>query len=211
MKTELHQGVHLEDQKSRSCKATTKIRNRNGEEEVRTRGLKGRQNDEYWQLLTTDVHLLLTSIKNSLPDARFVVGITMLDLYPDEKWNFVFGEASPKDGTGVYSFARYGEAEDELLLRSLKTLVHEILHLCGIEHCIYFSCCINGSNSLEESDLQPMHLCPIDLLKLYLYVGGFDLLQREEQIRSFYLEHCGYGLESETEWSSRLIDLLKTL
>jgi archaemetzincin len=33
--------------------------------------------------------------------------VTMEDLYPDPQWNFVFGEASLPDRTGVFSFARY--------------------------------------------------------------------------------------------------------
>ena len=43
-------------------------------------------------------------------DAFCVVGITMVDLYPDESWNFVFGQAYPKKGIGVFSFARYNPA-----------------------------------------------------------------------------------------------------
>ena len=28
--------------------------------------------------------------------------------------------------------------------------VHELLHLLGLDHCIYFACLMNGSGSLEE-------------------------------------------------------------
>lgn len=31
----------------------------------------------------------------------------MIDLYPNESWNFVFGQANPGAGVGVFSFARY--------------------------------------------------------------------------------------------------------
>ena len=41
------------------------------------------------------------------PEAFCVVGITMIDLYPNESWNFVFGQANPAAGVGVFSFARY--------------------------------------------------------------------------------------------------------
>ena len=36
----------------------------------------------------------------------------------------------------------------------------------GISHCVHFHCRMNGSDSLEESDRSPMHLCPVCLRKL---------------------------------------------
>lgn len=36
------------------------------------------------------------------------------------------------------------------LQRSCKLLVHEIAHLLGVDHCIWFSCCMNGSGHLSE-------------------------------------------------------------
>jgi archaemetzincin len=63
----------------------------------------------------------------------------MEDLYPDPRWNFVFGQASVRDRVGVFSFARYdpvfyGESrssryQELLLRRSTKVLVHEIASL----------------------------------------------------------------------------------
>ena len=37
----------------------------------------------------------------------FAVGVTMLDIYPHPKWNFVYGEASVDEGIVIYSFARF--------------------------------------------------------------------------------------------------------
>jgi predicted Zn-dependent protease len=108
------------------------------------------------QLLTRDLLALLADQRPA--GARCVVGITMDDLYPDPAWNFVFGEASPRDRVGVYSFARYlpretGAAASSLLLRpSCKVLAHETAHLLGIAHCVFYSCLMNGSNHLAESD-----------------------------------------------------------
>jgi len=57
------------------------------------------------QLLTGDI---LTLLRKKLPeDAYALLGITMVDLYPEESWNFVFGQASLRHRVGVYSFARY--------------------------------------------------------------------------------------------------------
>jgi archaemetzincin len=40
-------------------------------------------------------------------DAYAMIAVTMTDLYPEESWNYVFGQASLKRGVGVFSFARY--------------------------------------------------------------------------------------------------------
>jgi archaemetzincin len=128
------------------------------------------------------------------------VGITMDDLYPDPAWNFVFGEASPRDRVGVYSFARYltgeaGEAGSSLLLRrSCKVLAHETAHLLGLAHCVFYSCLMNGSNNLPESDARPLHLCPVDLRKLQ-YSTGFDAAARYQELLAF-TEDVGFTDES---------------
>ncbi|XP_042112447.1 archaemetzincin-2 isoform X1 [Ovis aries] len=52
---------------------------------------------------------ILTFLKKKKPEDAFcVVGITMIDLYPRDSWNFVFGQASLTEGVGIFSFARYG-------------------------------------------------------------------------------------------------------
>eukprot|EP00070_Physeter_catodon_P048155 XP_028355049.1 archaemetzincin-2 isoform X4 [Physeter catodon] len=52
---------------------------------------------------------ILKFLKKKKPEDAFcVVGITMIDLYPRDSWNFVFGQASLTDGVGIFSFARYG-------------------------------------------------------------------------------------------------------
>lgn len=51
------------------------------------------------QLLAGDVLKWLTQ---RVPDDAFgVVGITMVDLYPDPKWNFVFGMASFRERVAI--------------------------------------------------------------------------------------------------------------
>ena len=40
-------------------------------------------------------------------DAFCIVAVTMIDLYPKEDWNFVFGQAHCSAGIGAFSFARY--------------------------------------------------------------------------------------------------------
>ena len=142
----------------------------------------------------------------------------MRDLYPDPRWNFVFGQASLRERVGVYSFARYdprfyGERpaagkEDEvrqlLLRRSCKVLAHEAGHMFGIGHCVYFHCLMNGSNHLEEADARPLHLCPVDLRKLHDSIG-FDVVERYRRLRAFYRK-AGFG--DEADWMDRRIKYL---
>lgn len=153
------------------------------------------------QILTGD---LLRFLGNRKPkDAFCIVGITMIDLYPKDSWNFVFGQASLSMGMGVFSFARYDDnfysrnyagrlkkrlqpkqgdysvfdgyytppITSTLLLRSCKTMTHEIGHMFGIKHCQWLTCVMQGSNHLEESDRRPLDFCPICLRKLQSAIG----------------------------------------
>lgn len=105
-------------------------------------------------------------------DALAYICFTSSDLYPDEKWNFVFGQASLRDRTGVWSIYRTGdpaESENSLrqcLRRTLHTASHETGHILTIQHCTAFACNMNGVNSLPEADRRPLHLCPVCLRKV---------------------------------------------
>jgi archaemetzincin len=133
----------------------------------------------------------------------------MEDLYPDPRWNFVFGQASVRDRVGVFSFARYdpvfyGESrssryQELLLRRSAKVLVHETAHMFSLAHCIYFKCVMNGSNHLQESDSRPMSLCPVCLRKLQ-YSIGFDAVARYHRLQQFY---SNVGFNFEQDWVTR--------
>lgn len=155
------------------------------------------------QLLTETVYSTLSS----LPPRRDVlvrVAVTMADLYPGEEWNFVYGQALVMDGLGMFSFARYTDDESfpvlmsadgditvqplvesqhgagptqTILYRTCKVVCHEVGHLFGIEHCVYFECLLCGCNHLQEFDKRPMYLCPIDLRKLQSSCG-FDPVER---------------------------------
>lgn len=141
---------------------------------------KTRMKSGHLQLHITDVYKYFQS--HWPKDAFCVVGITMIDLYPNESYNFVFGQANYRAGVGVFSFARYdpmfyskkSKSESKasepctsslVLWRSCKVMAHEISHLFCLKHCIYFSCAMNGSNSLEESNIRPMFCCPMCLHK----------------------------------------------
>ncbi len=65
---------------------------------------------------------------------------------------------------------------------------------------------MNGANSLEESDLQPMNLCPMDLHKLHLVVGC-DIIQRYKNLLSFY--QTVEGFEQESNWITEYLQAIE--
>ncbi|HEY3445587.1 MAG TPA: archaemetzincin [Myxococcales bacterium] len=109
-------------------------------------------------------------------DALALIGLTAVDLYPDPSWNFVFGEALPGKGIGIWSIARFGDPSTpagfaRCLRRTVETATHEIGHLFGVDHCVAWECQMNGSNSLAESDQAPLDVCPQCLQKLTWFSG----------------------------------------
>ena len=62
--------------------------------------------------------------------------------------------------------------------RACGTMVHEICHMFGLKHCIYFECTMNGTNGGFESGRVPKKtLCPVCLCKLKLNIK-FDCKER---------------------------------
>lgn len=149
-------------------------------------------------------------------DAVCYLAITMADLYPEESWNFVFGQASLPQRVGVYSMARYfpqfwgqeqsPESYSLTLRRSCRVLAHEVGHIFGLAHCIHYRCTMNGSNSLEESDRRPLRLCPFCLKKLQ-WNRGFDIVKRYERLREFFEDQ---SLLQEAAWTSLRLKRLRS-
>jgi archaemetzincin len=186
--------------------------------------MKHRRNHGIQQYRTDGFHnyLLQTRSKRDTKRELLCVAITMADIYPDEAWNFVYGEASPSDGVGVYSFARFDplfpmspeqlrkeslteEHRVIILRRCVKTLLHELGHLFGLEHCIYYNCLMNGTNNEKELDQQTLHMCPVCLRKLYSTLQ-FDVRHMYET----FFNLCGkYGLEEERIWYQKRLDCIR--
>jgi hypothetical protein len=80
--------------------------------------------------------------------------------------------------------AGYGlHRHEPLIFRRLsRVALHEICHMFGLGHCIFFKCLMNGTACLQENELRPPHLCPICLHKLQLCIG-FDLVVRFQELR----------------------------
>ena len=147
------------------------------------------------------VHQLLTSyileevLAPELPDDAFAtIAFTTSDLWPGEGWNFVFGYAAFRDRVGVWSLARFGDptesdqARKKCLSRTLKVATHETGHMFSIQHCIKYRCNMQGSNSLEESDGQPLFLCPECHAKI-LFATGANPVDRYQKLIEFCEKH----------------------
>src|SRR5262249_51405827 len=162
------------------------------------------------QLLTTS--LLNGVLRPDRPDdALAYLAFTAGDLWPGMGWNFVFGQASLRERTGVWSLHRHGdpaggpEAFRLCLRRTLATASHETGHILTMQHCTAFACNMNGSNSLEEADRQPLHPCPVCLRNLCwnLQVEPAEHCRR---LRDFCREH---GLADDADWFGRAAELLR--
>jgi archaemetzincin len=162
---------------------------------IEATGARTRVHHDIRQLLAPEV---TDWLRTQLPaDAYCLIGLTMMDLFPEDSWNFVFGQASLSERVGVFSFARndyayLGEPPGDPKLvfrRAMKVMTHEIGHMFGIQHCVHWSCDMNGSNSLYESDQQPAEVCPVCLRKLH-HAVRFDPATRFEKLAEFYETHA---------------------
>ncbi|XP_071176782.1 archaemetzincin-2-like [Mytilus edulis] len=172
-----------------------------------------------------DAGKVLEIMKPLVPsDAFCVAGITMCDLYPRESWNFVFGLANLAGNCGIYSLARYlsnfgktqttvyEPASEEggistIIKRACKTMCHEIGHMFGLKHCVFYECLMNGSNHLEESDGRPLFLCPVCLRKLQ-FSCKFDIEERYRQMIPILEE---FGFRDDANWLRTRLARLETL
>lgn len=183
--------------------------------------------------LQLDITSILFSLKPHLPaDALFLIALTMHDLFSDPRDLFVAGMAAGNHRVGVFSFSRYDpsisfspenwyeisyhdnddeeQTEEEegkrvILERSCKLLVHEIGHLLGLDHCIWYECLMNGSGHLEEDFRQPMFLCPVDLHKVET-LCGFDVIRRYERLREFFKRH---KMRKEETWVQGRLEFIR--
>ena len=116
------------------------------------------------------------------------------------------GSTALYERVGVWSMYRYGdpaesdEARQLCLRRMLKVAGHETGHMLGIPHCTAWECGMNGSNSLPETDSQPLAFCHHCAAKVW---WAMDV-----QPEAWYQSLAGFareqGLEEEEEvWEER--------
>jgi len=164
---------------------------------------EARRNNPSTQVVQFDsIHIVQELLPPRVPrGAAALVALTATDLWPGNDWNFVFGQGSLGSPTGVVSLFRlFGDEEgDNLqLLRTIKIATHETGHLFGIPHCTAYECCMNGCNSLAETDRHPLSFCPECEAKIWL-VSGMDPVKRYRELAKFAQEH-GFA-EAEKQWT----------
>ena len=211
------------------AKLTSKVLRSHGKfkQDLKVFEVKARshQSSGYHQLHATSVLNVLTSIP--FPSSLCTIAVTMSDLYVDKSDLFIAGWAKGNSRVACFSFSRYNpqvEFSEEkwydvavcakntskkdqyssFLERCCRLLVHEVSHILGVDHCIYYKCCMNGSGHLKEDFAQPMHLCPVDLHKLQR-LFGFDAGKRYQKLLHFYEK---YSLKREAEWIRERLALI---
>jgi archaemetzincin len=137
---------------------------------------------------TLDSTRLLGELSRGTPaDALGVLGVTDRPLGA-LGMRFVFGESRLGGPAGVASLARLATPDGELFLRrALRLTTHELGHVLGIRHCIFYECVMEGANSLAEADRHPLEPCPVDARKLRWNLG-FDPSARERALEKFFRE-----------------------
>merc|ERR1711964_208767 len=133
-----------------------------------------------------------------------VMGVTMHDIFHSTAGHFVAGLGSMVDEQAGFSFHRghpqfYSDGfdyatvetcEEERALifeRAAKVLVHELGHVFGLRHCVYYLCNMNGANHLGEVSRTPVYHYPVCLRKLHSS-WPLDHQLRCEQLMEFWRE-----------------------
>lgn len=162
------------------------------------------------QLQTT--YILEQILEPKLPDDAFAtIAFTNKDLWPGNDWNYVFGYAAYFDRVGVWSLYRFGDPEEDeasykkCLWRMIKLSTHETGHMFSMQHCIHAQCNMQGSNHLQESDKQPLHLCSQCHAKT-VYATSVMPIKRLEKLKKLCEKH---GFEKEVEYYKAAIKQLE--
>ena len=126
-------------------------------------------------------------------DMAAVVALTNVDVW-DGNYRWLFGQGSHPQRACVCSVARFGDVDSgavdyaTCLRRTVGLAVHETGHVFGMPHCIAWSCRMNGSNSLDESDRRPLEYCPECLPKIW-WTCDIDPARRFSRLLEFAREH----------------------
>lgn len=94
------------------------------------------------------------------------------DLYPHNAWNFCYGKANFETHCAVVSSFRL-TSNPELT----NTIIHEICHTLGLEHCPVTTCIMLIAKDLKETQLRRNALCGLCQKKIN-YILGKNLMEK---------------------------------
>jgi len=150
-------------------------------------------------------HMLKSLLKSEYTDASFLVALTDKAITSDD--GELFGEADSHRFVCTIGLHRFKhESYDKLLWYTSSTIVHEIGHLFGLDHCVYYECVMEGTNTFDEFDRQPLYLCPVCLHKM-CHAMNFDVMRRYVGLLEFYSKHECF--RKEKEWVERRLEQIK--
>ncbi|HEX8250688.1 MAG TPA: archaemetzincin [Pyrinomonadaceae bacterium] len=124
-------------------------------------------------------------------DAAAFICFTDTDLYPDEHWNYVFGQASLENRIGIWSLYRFGKPDKsekdfkDFLARTLKIAMHETGHMFTMRHCAKYECLMSGTNHLGETDRRPLDVCPECMAKI-AWAMNYEPAERYRNLAAFW-------------------------
>lgn len=151
---------------------------------------------------------LLDCLRMNVPDdALGVITLTEADLFIPST-HHVFGLGSFEHQVAVVSLYRFGDdftpegQRGTVLRRTLTAASHEFGHVLSMRHCTAFVCLMNGTNSLQEADAHPLHLCP-DCQRKASHAMGFHRQDRFARLLDFYER---YRFLPETAFVERRLD-----
>lgn len=169
-----------------------------------------KRGNESTQLLAP--FILNKILKGKIPQNGIaLMAVSEKDLFPKPEWNYVFGLASYVERVGVTSIYRLqNERLDSTnftlcLTRLINISSHEIGHMFTMHHCINAKCTMNGTNSLQETDLSPNRLCSECQKKLFWNIQ-FNNRKRLQELSLFFKKH---NLESDYYLSTKDLDKFK--
>jgi len=140
-------------------------------------------------------------------DAAAFIAFTNVDLYPEDTWHFVFGQAKLENRVGVWSLYRLSgrviekdNAADRLLTRTLKISMHEVGHMFGLRHCTKYECLMSGTNNLAETDRRPLDNCAECMAKV-AWAMNYDPVERYKNLAGFWKKN------KKPEEEKRMLDM----
>jgi hypothetical protein len=149
--------------------------------------------ETYMQFDLKGVLANLSVLREKDEDAFSVIGLTPSLLYYSE-WpdcRYLEGLANTQNPHAAFGFFTMPNKTKSMLRRgTFSVMCHEVCHTLGILHCIYYDTCfMRGATDHEESLDIPLICCPVELNKLRLISGPFDVMDRYRQLYTFYNTH----------------------